>query len=952
MRPAWRLAISSLSTRASRTALLIATVGLSAALIVAVSCTMNSMQVSAKRQVDSVVGRSDVRVRPSGGGQTLDESLLAVVQRWQGVERATGWLGAPITVTARVQSLQQGASGWAPIETRYTVTAVATGHADIAGFDEIELEAGELPLNPGEVVIDGSLAVRLSHAGAGARSPMDLPARTGGRRTHLSGPHPTLPDTATDPETASQLNARVGVRLGDEIEIARQVMPDVDISAVLADPKKAAEMAQAAGVKPSLSLFRDMLREPVRLKVVGISKPPPFGGRPQAFMTRETLERITGSTGRLRQIEVSLRPGTDPDSFVEAHRADLPEHVLMTTSGKITSKLDQNIEASRLGFLLATTMAFLAAGFIITTGMTTAVTERQRELGMLRCIGADRSQLAWSQLVAGALVGGGGALVGLPLGMGVALFMIRMLQKQIEINLHVPAWGLAMAAGGAVICGLAGAAYPAWAATRVSPLEALAARSVTPRRSGVLTLLAIGLALAAVQLGVVTLTTDGQWRFWLYVFLGLPALFVGYFLLAVPALALLNRLLAPAVTKILALPPAVLQRTVRATPYRYGFTAGSMMMGMALMVGIWTQGGAIQRDWIGRLQFPDAFVTGFNLNPASQTEIESIPGVTATCAITLHPVETDNFGVRGLQSYRSMFMAFEPETFFDMTNPVWIQGDRATATRRLNEGGAVIVAREFQIARGLGVGDVFTCRSGGQEFRFEIVGVVTSPGLEVVSQFFSIGEGFTDQSLHAVFGSRKDLKEKFGSDAIHLIQIAIAPDAPHGAEAKIVSEIKSRLAGAGILDAGSGRAVKEQIEEFVKGGLFGASSIALMTMFIAGFGVANLIVAGITARQYEFGVIQAVGGSRGLVARLVLGEAVLVGLTAAALGTLMGVQGVFAVQRIDAGLFGLDLHLRPPPGPLAIGWAITIAMTLLAAAPAVVALARKQPRELLGAVRG
>lgn len=951
MLPAWRLAISSLSTRASRTALLIATVGLSAALIVAVSCTMNSMQVSARRQVDAVVGASDVKIRPLGGGQTFDESLLESVQKWDGVAQATGWLGAPITVTATVESLMLRDEGvWAPAETTYTLTAVATGHAQPEGFRGIELDAGRLPEAPGEIVIDGSLAVRLSHAGAAATSPLDLPARTAGKRTHLSGPHPVIPTGITDAAEAARINAQVGVRIGDDVEVARQLMPDVDIATVLSDPQKAAELAKATGVvKPSLSMLRDLFRAPVRLKVVGISKPPPFGGRPQAFMSRETLETITGTKGKLRQIEVMLKPGVDPAAFVESHQADLPRHVLMTTSGKITSKLDQNIEASRLGFLLATTMAFLAAGFIITTGMTTAVTERQRELGMLRCIGADRGQLAWSQLVAGALVGGGGALVGLPLGMGVALFMIRMLQKQIEINLHVPAWGLAMAAGGAVICGLAGAAYPAWAATRVSPLEALAARSVTPRRSGVLKLLAIGLALAAVQLGVVTLTADGQWRFWLYVFLGLPALFVGYFLLAVPALALLNRLLAPAVTKLLALPPSVLQRTVRATPYRYGFTAGSMMMGMALMVGIWTQGGAIQRDWIGRLQFPDAFVTGFNLNPASQTEIESIPGVTATCAITLHPVETDNFGVRGLQSYRSMFMAFEPETFFDMTNPVWIQGDRATATRRLNEGGAVIVAREFQIARGLGVGDIFKCRSGGQEFEFEIVGVVTSPGLEVVSQFFSIGEGFTDQSLHAVFGSRKDLKDKFGSDAIHLIQIAIDPSAD---DAKIVSEVKSRLAGAGILDAGSGRAVKEQIEEFVKGGLFGASSIALMTMFIAGFGVANLIVAGITARQYEFGVIQAVGGSRGLVARLVLAEAILVGLTAALLGTLMGVQGVFAVQRIDAGLFGLDLHLRPPPGPLAIGWAITIAMTLLAAAPAVVALARKLPRELLGAVRG
>ena len=78
----------------------------------------------------------------------------------------------------------------------------------------------------------------------------------------------------------------------------------------------------------------------------------------------------------------------------------------------------------------------------------------------------------------------------------------------------------------------------------------------------------------------------------------------------------------------------------------------------------------------------------------------------------------------------------------------------------------------------------------------------------------------------------------------------------------------------------------------------------------------------------------------------------LVGLTAAILGTCMGLQGVYAVQRIDELLFGLELRLRPPPGPIIAGWVITLAMTLAAAAPGVLFLARKGPRDLLGAMKG
>jgi len=83
------------------------------------------------------------------------------------------------------------------------------------------------------------------------------------------------------------------------------------------------------------------------------------------------------------------------------------------------------------------------------------------------------------------------------------------------------------------------------------------------------------------------------------------------------------------------------------------------------------------------------------------------------------------------------------------------------------------VAREFKTAQHLGAGDTFVVKSEGKEYPFEIVGVVTSPGLEVVSKFFSVGEDFTEQAIHAVFGSRKDLKEKLGTDAISMIQIGL-----------------------------------------------------------------------------------------------------------------------------------------------------------------------------------
>ncbi|MFA6044065.1 MAG: FtsX-like permease family protein [Phycisphaerales bacterium] len=975
MHPAWRLAISNLSARRSRTLLLATTVALSAALIAAVACAMNSMQSQARQQVSETVGAADVKIKPVSGGAGLSSELLARVRQWPEAAMVVGKREEALTMGVTLRVLKKGAADWTPGTQQLTTNVVATG-ADVAvspangdpatqtisqnapsssGVSGPKLLAGRWVQRPGEMVVDTSLILRLSMPVLETHSPMER--RTQRKKLERQLPHSSnsLPPT-TDDAKAAAINAGIGVQLGDEIEVMRRAAPALKITAALADPRKALGLAKAAGISPidaGLKALAGFLQAPTKVKIVGIVAPPPFGGRPRAFMTLAGLEHVlpdgADTTGKLTAIEIALKPGFTPEHVVEEYSPALGPDVILSTSTKVTAGLENNIEASRLGFLLATVMAYLAATFIITTAMSTGVTERLRELGMLRAIGAMKGQLAQSQLAGGLVIGVLGAAIGVPLGIAMAWSLLEYFRETLDVTLDIPLWGVAMSGLGAIAAGLAGAAFPAWKASRVSPLEALASRSVPPRRRGVLTVLGVGLGLAILHVLTVTVIRDGQVRFWVYLLVGLPSLVTGFFLLSVPVMMLVTQACAGTISRVLRLPPHLLARGILATPYRYGFTAGSMMMGLALMVGIWTQGRAIRQDWLGKLEFPDAFVGGLNLNEASLDIVRALPEVTDACAITLQPVETDSFGIKALQRLGSTFIAFEPEKFFEMAKPIWVQGDLKSAVARLHQGGAVIVAREFTTARGLGLGDHINVRANGREFSFEIAGVVTSPGLEVVSQFFSIGEDFTQQSVHAVFGTREDLKDKFGSDAVHLIQVGLKPGAD---DALAVQHIKDALAGAGILDAGSGRKIKEQINQFVHNGLLAFSFVAIAAMLIAGLGVANLIIAGINARQYEFGVLEAIGASRGLVGRLVLAEAMLIAIAAALLGTWMGLQGVFAVQHVDQKLLGITLTVHPPWDALSLGWGITLVMTLGAAGPAVWWLTRQNARELLGAVRG
>jgi putative ABC transport system permease protein len=918
MRAAWRLATSSLYERPSRTALLTAVVLAAAVLIAAVGVAFGSLNHAVRQRVTVMLGAADLVLKPAGRGRTLHADLLQIVRQWDETRLARGRLSAPL-------ALRFNRPVWTPQpDGSYTRRSfLVSVSADGQGIDPrlepllptLRLIEGRLPAADDEIVLDKALARRLSQPEA-RLGLGDVGIRLFSARPRDDSPMTAIPgpDVVHDRAHADRLNRQVRLSVGDEVEFAR---------------------------------FR---ADPVRLRVVGIADSPPLGGAVTGYLTIRALAELTGRRDQLTQIDIVLHEGLDPERVADRRRPQLDDSLSLQTSHRITSGLDRNLRSNRLGYFIVSTMAFLAASFIIMTGLATGVTERQRELAILRCIGAARRTLGATQLLVGGIIGVAGAVAGIPLGVLAAWAILTYFRETLEAPLVLPPERLAFAFAGAVTAGLLGAAWPAWLAARTSPLRAMTIRALPPRRRTMLLLAAAGLLGVGLHLSIVTLLRDADTLFRAYVTLGVPSIMTGYFLLGVPIVVIVARLAGPAIARALAVPPVLLQRTIAATPYRFGFTAGAMMLGLALMVAIWTQGGAVLRDWLDRIEFPDAFVVGLNLTPDSRRALDELPFVRRTCAVSIQPVTVQRpFGVSGMTSVGTSFVAFEPEPFFEMVRLTWVQGDEAYARRRLAEGGAVIVAREFFTAGGLGVGDTFTCSHNNQTHSFEVVGVVTSPGLELVNDFFRVDERFTEQTVHAVFGSRRDLLEKFNSDAIALIQIDLDESV---SDDEALATIREVLLPAGILDAGSGRQIKRQITAFVRTSLLVSSSIAAFAMFVSCLGVANLIIAGVHARRFEFGVLRAVGGGRGLLARLVLAEAAVIALAACVLGTLMGVQGAFGGTRLNRAVWGLELDALPPPGPITLGWLAVFLFTLGAAGPAAAALARRRPRELLGAVRG
>ncbi len=916
MRAVWHLAMRTLSARRWRSAMLVAAVALSAALIAAVSCALASAHAAVNAQIGQQIGDADVRLTASSSGANFPSRYLDEVLAWPEVARARAELTSTLSLAVEKEGLAAPAGGGADELIRQTrmlrATVLVHGVWFSQGDVRLDLIAGRMPTDRGEVVLDALSAERLSWLGHGAGVFSSTRKTLSGNAAHLAMPEPAVPEHASASQ-AEAINAALGVRPGDTIRVVR------------------------------------LLRPVSELRVVGIASAPPLGGRPQAWFSMPDLAALSGAGERLSQIEIVLRPGVDAEAFVAQRQAQLGDRLLLQTTAKVRAGVEKNVASSQLAFALATVMCFLSASFIIMTGLNTGLAEQQRSLAVLRCIGARPRQLAMVQILTGLLVGVLGAVLGVPLGVGIAWGLIELFKDTVQTGLTLSPLTLSVAAFGAIASGVLGALWPAWQATRLSPLAALAHRAMPVRARHIRLTLAVALACIGLQLLIVGVPRDGQLIFWMYATFGLPVMFVGYFLLGVPLVVLLARGLARLVSRMLGLPVALLGRTIAATPYRYGLTAGAMMAGIALMVGLYTNAGGFLNDWINRIRFPDAFVSGVALSSESQKLLMELPFVTDTCAISLVPVATEAFGVRALQSYKTTFVAFEPEPFFRMTELEWVQGEAATAQRRLSEGGAVIVAREFLVAKGLGAGDTFRCSLNDIEHEFEIVGVVSSPGLEMVSKFFNVGDEYVDQTLHAVFGSRQDMIEKFGTESIGLIQMSFAPGTDDEAA---LSQIRERLFGAGIIDAGSGRQIRAVMVEIVRNAVRVFTVVAGLSMFIASFGVASVIAAGVHARRFEFGVLRALGAQRALLARLIVGEAIIIALAAWVLGSMLGLQGAWAGRRLDALLLGIRISGQVPWGAMAGALGAALVFTLGASLPTVLRLTASSPRDLLSARAG
>ncbi len=488
--------------------------------------------------------------------------------------------------------------------------------------------------------------------------------------------------------------------------------------------------------------------EPLHVKVVGISEqpktlPPPkfMIGLPPTrdaalrrgpassalYVSKQLAEKVAGKPIQSSYAGIVLKTGADPKAlqgrWAAALAAAQPAIELQSLSD-VESEIDNSTttEVVRTQALSATAIALLAALFIIYTTLSMGVHERSRQFAVLRAVALSKSQIAAiiaiESVVLGLIGWGGGLLAGWSL-----LSIVGKFRSEASVeNASLGTWCILLSGVCALGGSLAAAIAPAWQATRVSPLDAMAPRRRLPvaRLSGWMT--AAGLLLICLNpLLVFYIPMADAARYAWSAAIGCAAMALGFVLLTPVAVIVCERVLGPLVATVLRIPPRLLATQLTTNLWRTVGTSVALTLGLGLFVAMQTWGYSMLGPFTPGTWVPDMLVVlGAPGLPDSEIDaVKHVPGVVSDQCLPLAVQQVKLVDdATGFQTRASaarqdtcVMVGVDPTIALRGTKPLFplefVAGSRSAAAGKLPQGRYCLVPDHFARESGLGVGDTF-----------------------------------------------------------------------------------------------------------------------------------------------------------------------------------------------------------------------------------------------------
>ncbi len=189
--------------------------------------------------------------------------------------------------------------------------------------------------------------------------------------------------------------------------------------------------------------------------------------------------RFRGILNRPMQMAISAAPGVSQEELQEEierimrsrHRLKLGEEndFDMMTADSILGFVRQFTQAVVLALVVISSIALMVGGIGVMAIMTISVTERTREIGVRKALGARRREILFQFLLEAVFLTSLGGLLGILLGVGIGLTVTHFA----GFPSALPWWSFALGVGFSATVGILFGMLPAVKAAKLDPIEAL-----------------------------------------------------------------------------------------------------------------------------------------------------------------------------------------------------------------------------------------------------------------------------------------------------------------------------------------------------------------------------------------------------------------------------------------------------------------------------------------------
>jgi putative ABC transport system permease protein len=186
----------------------------------------------------------------------------------------------------------------------------------------------------------------------------------------------------------------------------------------------------------------------------------PMGG--QAVMIAVVPRDDVPREDAMREVEAVMR-------IRHGLTLDKPNDFDLVTQDAVLKVWEQISRAVLLSLVVISSIALMVGGIGVMAIMTISVTERTREIGVRKAIGARRLEILIQFLIEAVVLTSIGGVLGILLGSAIGL-LVNVLSG---FPVSLPWWSFALGLGFSASVGVFFGMLPAWRASRMDPIEAL-----------------------------------------------------------------------------------------------------------------------------------------------------------------------------------------------------------------------------------------------------------------------------------------------------------------------------------------------------------------------------------------------------------------------------------------------------------------------------------------------